>query len=96
MLTEAFLSWCPSPNHHRSSTLTAYSEEQHCMRVTTFELSIDHHFDTGADTEYVVWEGDVERARLPDRPSAVQFANADEAKAFVEATWLMEGGDDAP
>lgn len=81
MLTESFLSWMPSPNTHRSSTLTAYSEEQQRMEMTTFELSFDHHFDTGADTEYVIWEGEVERARLPDRASAIQFA---------EATYLLE------
>lgn len=81
MLTESFLSWCPSPRYDRRSTLTAYSETAGRMEMTTFELSIDRHFDTGADTEYVVWEGDTERARLPDRPSAVQFA---------EATYLLE------
>lgn len=49
--------------------------------VTEFAIQIDHHWDTGAPTEYIVFEGENEIGR---------FASAEEAKAFGMATYALE------
>lgn len=75
------LDWAYSPRIDRHKELVIRGE--HANTRTGFELRVDHHWDTGAATEYLLYRAgeEVPFASLPTMA---------EAEAFAEATYTLE------
>lgn len=78
---EPYLRWCPSLRTDRHSTLAEWDYTLGQLVESAITLQVDMHWDTGAPTEYVIWDGEVERVRLLDKEEAMRWA---------EATYVLE------
>lgn len=76
---EPILTWSVTAQPGRAWVLLNRTEDG--PQITPITIGADHHWDTGAATEWVVYDGDTEIGR---------FASSPEASQFAEATYSLE------